>query len=62
MYRSDLAWMAVNFPKGNHSVEMVPQSLYLKKASMVSFPMMILLGIYWIGLGVVRFGKRKKKN
>lgn len=62
VYRSDLAWMAVNFPKGSHTVEMFPQSLYFNKAAMVSFPMMILLGIYWIGLGVVRFGKRKKKN
>lgn len=60
VYRSDLAWMAVNFPKGNHTVEMIPQSLYLKKGAMVSFPMAILLGLYWIGLGVVRFVKRKK--
>ncbi|HUI91937.1 MAG TPA: hypothetical protein VLX68_06785 [Chitinivibrionales bacterium] len=60
IYRSDLAWMAVNFPKGSHTVEMIPQSLYLGKAEMVSYPMMILLGMYWIGLGVVRFAKRKK--
>jgi hypothetical protein len=61
VYRSDLAWMAVYFPKGNHTVEMLPQSLYLKKAEMVSYPMMVLLGIYWIGLGVLRFIKRKKQ-
>ena len=60
IYRSDLAWMAVYFPKGNHTVEMLPQSLYLKKAEIVSYPMMILLGMYWIGLGVLKFVKRKK--
>jgi len=37
VYRSDLAWMAVNFPKGSHTVEMFPQSLYFNKAAMVSF-------------------------
>lgn len=61
IYRSDLAWMAVYFPKGTHTVEMMPQSLYLKKAEMVSYPMMVLLGLYWIGIGVVRFVKRKKQ-
>jgi hypothetical protein len=57
VYRADLSWMAVNIDKGDHLVEMLPHSLYLKKAEWVSFPLMALFGIYWI----VAFVKRKKK-
>ncbi len=45
IYRADLAWMAVNIAKGEHTVEMIPQSLYLKMAEVVSFPLMVLLGV-----------------
>jgi hypothetical protein len=33
--RADLAWMAVNIAKGDHTIEMIPHSLYLAKAEMV---------------------------
>jgi len=61
IYRSDLAWMAVNITKGEHVVEMLPHSLYLKKAEMVSFPLMAFMGAYWIFTGVMWFVKRKKQ-
>jgi hypothetical protein len=59
IYRADLAWMAINITKGTHVVEMIPQSLYLKKAEMVSYPLMVLLALYWIAVCVIR-SKRKK--
>ena len=60
IYRSDLSWMAVNISQGEHLVEITPHSLYLKKAAMVSFPLMILLALYWAFEGFKRL--RKKKN
>jgi hypothetical protein len=59
VYRSDLAWMAVNISKGEHAVEMLPHSLYLKKAEIVSYPLMVLLGMYWLVIGVMWLRKRK---
>jgi hypothetical protein len=57
--RADLAWMAVNITKGDHTVEMLPHSLYLKKAQLVSFPLLAILGLYWIfALAVSRLGKK----
>jgi putative Mn2+ efflux pump MntP len=49
--------MAVNISKGDHLVEMMPHSLYLKKARWISFPLMALLGIYWIFTAI----RRKRK-
>jgi hypothetical protein len=46
-YRSDLAWMAIYLPKGDHVVEMKIQSLYLAKAMWVSIFTVILLVAYW---------------
>jgi uncharacterized membrane protein YfhO len=60
IYRADLAWMAVNITKGSHTVEMLPHSLYLEKAEIVSYPLMILFGIYWIGIAAVRVRRKKK--
>jgi hypothetical protein len=58
--RADLAWMAVNITKGDHIVEMLPHSLYLKKAELVSFPLMALLGLYWaVAFVVSRLRKTK---
>jgi hypothetical protein len=59
IYRSDLSWMAVNISSGDHVVEMIPHSLYLKKAAMVSFPLMILLMMYWVFEGLKRARKKK---
>ena len=59
VYRSDLSWMAINISKGEHIIEMLPHSLYLKKAEMVSFPLMILLGLYWVFEGIKKARKRK---
>ena len=56
--RADLAWMAINISKGKHTIEMRPKSLYYKKASIISFPIMLLLLSYWIFM----FMKIKKKK
>jgi hypothetical protein len=61
VYQSDLSWMAINISKGDHVVEMLPHSLYLKKAEMVSFPLMLLFGLYWLFEGIKRARKRKKQ-
>jgi hypothetical protein len=60
IYRADLAWMAVNITKGEHTVEMMPHSLYLKKAEIVSYPLMVLMMIYWVTIGTMKFVRRKK--
>ncbi len=60
VYRADGTWMAVNIAKGGHVVEMIPHSLYLKKAAIFSFPLMIGLGIYWLIVGLLKL--KKKKN
>jgi hypothetical protein len=61
VYQSDLSWMAINISKGDHVVEMLPHSLYLKKAEMVSFPLMLLFGLYWLFEGIKRAKKKKNK-
>ncbi|HEX7509937.1 MAG TPA: YfhO family protein, partial [Chitinivibrionales bacterium] len=57
VYRADLAFMAVTITKGDHEIEMLPHSLYLKKAQMISFPLIALMFLYWIG--VLIFRKKK---
>ncbi len=56
--RSDLAWMAVFLPKGEHVVEMSAHSLYLAKAELVTFPLLAFLCLYWCTIGLLR----KRKN
>jgi hypothetical protein len=55
--RSDLAWMAVFLPRGEHVVEMKPRSLYLAKAQFVTFPLCAVLCLYWCAVWMLR--KRK---
>lgn len=59
IYRADLAWMAVSLSKGEHTVEMIPHSLYLKKAELVSYPLIILLCLYWLIVGAVTIAKSR---
>jgi hypothetical protein len=59
IYRSDLSWMAVNISQGEHLVEISPHSLYLKKAAKVSFPLMLLIVLYWAFEGFKRLRKKK---
>jgi hypothetical protein len=47
IYRADYAWMAVNITKGDHVVEMKARSLYFGKAKLVTFPVILLLLLYW---------------
>jgi hypothetical protein len=60
IYRADVAWMAVQVGAGEHTVEMMPKSMYLGKAAFVSFPLIILLLVYWAATGALAF--RKKSN
>jgi hypothetical protein len=50
VYRSDYAWMAVTISKGEHTIEMMPHSLYFRKILFVSFLMIAALGFYWSAL------------
>ena len=47
VYRADGAWMAVFIPAGSHTVAMSAHSLYFEKAVWVSFPVILLLILYW---------------
>ena len=58
VYRSDLAWMAVFLPGGEHIVEMKARSLYLAKAQIITFPLCAVLFIYWCAIGLLRKRKR----
>jgi hypothetical protein len=60
VYQADLAWMAVGIEKGKHTVEMMPRSLYLGKASLVSIPAVIALLAYWIFLAVQSLRRRSR--
>lgn len=59
-YQADIAWMAIEFPKGEHIVELKPKSQYLKTAGLVSFPLMGAVAILWL-YSLFMFYKRKQK-
>ncbi|MBD3242271.1 MAG: hypothetical protein GF331_16885 [Chitinivibrionales bacterium] len=60
IYQADLAWMAVFIPEGKHTVEMIPRSLYMGTATMVSLPLWSLAIVFWIVAGVRR--RRQRQN
>ena len=60
--RADLAWMAVAITPGEHTIEMKPHSLYLKKAEKITFPLLALIGAYWIGMGVWALRRKYTKK
>jgi hypothetical protein len=60
VYKADLSWMAVNISKGSHMVEMIPHSRNFGKIAAVSFSIIIVFVIYWIIIGSIRFGRKKK--
>jgi hypothetical protein len=62
IYRSDGAWIAFFVPQGRHTIEMIPQSLYLGKAMWVSFPLMAALLIYWTGFILLNNVRRRKAS
>ncbi len=62
IYLADRAWMAVAVTGGDHTVEMSPHSLYLKKAEIVSFPLMALLAVYWGIIAIMQLKKRKDRS
>jgi hypothetical protein len=47
VYRADGAWMAVYLPHGAHKVEITARSPYFGKAALVTFPVLLLLFLYW---------------
>ena len=48
VYRADLAWMAVNVDKGEHTVEVIAHSIFLGKVLWTSILTAILLCVYWL--------------
>lgn len=60
--KADLAWMAVRIPQGTHTVEIISHSMNFNKIALVTFILLGLMIIYWIGLGVVFFVNRKKSK
>ncbi len=57
-YQADYAWMAVPITGGKHVVEMIPRSMVVGKAAIVSIGMMLILSGYWLLLIINR--KRRK--
>jgi hypothetical protein len=58
-YRADQTWMAIYLAQGSHRIEMMPTSLYLGKAELVSFPIIAVLILYWIAMAVVSTRKKR---
>jgi hypothetical protein len=61
-YRADVAWMAFAITKGKHTIEMMPRSLYLREASMVSFPTIAAVIAYWLFMGWVNRKRRRSSS
>jgi hypothetical protein len=61
LYRADLAWMAIPLTKGEHLVEMKPHSLDFAKAAWITFPLALVLCLYWIAVGTALTGKSRRK-
>jgi hypothetical protein len=59
IYQADCAWMAIPITKGEHTIDMFPRSYYLKTAEMISFPLMMIFGVYWIGFVAFRYLRNK---
>ncbi|MBN2188610.1 MAG: hypothetical protein JW699_04085 [Chitinispirillaceae bacterium] len=47
VYRADGAWMAVYLPRGTHKAEIIARSPYFGTAALVTFPVLLLLSLYW---------------
>jgi hypothetical protein len=62
LYRADLAWMAIPLTKGEHLVEMKPHSLDFAKAAWITFPLTILLCLYWLAVGVKMASKSRQSG
>jgi hypothetical protein len=59
IYQADAAWMAVAITTGKHTVELVPGSIYLGRASLVSYPLMVLVAGYWLFLFLRRLRRAR---
>ncbi|MBD3390760.1 MAG: hypothetical protein GF418_01885 [Chitinivibrionales bacterium] len=60
IYQADLAWMAVYVDAGEHDIVMMPKSMYLGTASVISLPLIAAALIYWIVIALL--GLRKKQE
>jgi hypothetical protein len=58
VYRSDLAWMAVYMPKGEHTVALGANSLYFAKAAKVTFGIALALCFFWAISGYLALMRR----
>jgi hypothetical protein len=59
VYKADLSWMAITITKGSHTVEIIPHSRNFAKIAAVSFSIISIFIIYWVVIGIVRFGRKK---
>lgn len=59
IFPADLSWMAVGISKGKHVVEMIPDSLYLKKCAPISIIFIIAIIGYWIFYAISYIKKKK---
>jgi hypothetical protein len=57
-YQADYCWMATPVTKGKHVVELIPHSMFIGKAAVVSFGTLLVLSVYWLFLIIYR-EKRK---
>lgn len=63
IYKADYAWMAVSVSEGRHVIEIIPHSMFLGKASVVSIGIMGILVLYWLALLIIgKKGKLQKKS
>lgn len=62
VYKADIAWMAVNITKGEHTVEMLAHSVNFGKIASVSFALIGLVLLYWIFIAVRNTGKKNVKK
>ncbi|MBD3345691.1 MAG: YfhO family protein, partial [Chitinivibrionales bacterium] len=62
IYKADYAWMAAYIPAGTHEVEMMPESLYLGTASLISFPALFAVLIYFGIWGALNIKRRKESS
>lgn len=58
VYQADVAWMGVEVSPGEHVVEMSIKSICFDKSLWVSGTLILLIGIYWTGIGLIAL-KRK---
>lgn len=58
-YQADWTWIAVPVTAGIHKIEMIPHSMFLGKAAVISLVIVVMLLIYWVSLIILKKFKKK---